>query len=195
MEGLQTPDGEPLAIDTAEVETEFAKAMTAPADEAAPPPKRQVTENTEPKRRGRPPKAERARVTTSKPETAKASPELDAERKDGVKGLVQIGAGLCMVMDSRVPDNNISWRCDAVTLASNADGIADACAETAKHNASFAAALDKITQAGPYAALVGVMMSVGAQLARNHGVKAAEMLGAEPPEKIIAALEDAKAAA
>jgi len=100
-----------------------------------------------------------------------------------------MGAATCLVMDSRTPDKVIAWRADAVTLAANADALADACVETAKHSASFAAALDKVTQVGPYAALVSVTLGLGAQLARNHGVKAGEMLGAKPPEEILAALE------
>jgi hypothetical protein len=65
--------------------------------------------------------------------------------------------------------------------------------ETAKHNASFAKVLDKVTQAGPYAALVSVTLGLGAQIARNHGVKMGEALGAKAPEDVLAQL-DAEAA-
>jgi hypothetical protein len=76
-----------------------------------------------------------------------------------------------------------------VTLSSNAEAIGNAVAETASANAQFASVVDKITAAGPYAALVDVAFSDGGQLARNHGVKAAEMLGAQAPEQLVAGLE------
>jgi hypothetical protein len=113
------------------------------------------------------------------------SPELDAARTDGIKGLVQIGAVLALALDSRTPESNVAFRADAVTLAGSADAIAEAVTETARHNASFAAAVDKVTAAGPYAALVTVTFGVGMQLARNHGVNAAEMFGAKDPHVIL----------
>jgi hypothetical protein len=193
-EGLQTIDGEAIAIDTEAVDRQFAQAMSAPADEPAAPPKRQERPQTEghssPPRRGRPPKAERSRVAAAK-EGPKGSPQTDAQRAEGVKGLVQLGAGLCLLMDSRTPDEDISWRADAVTLASSADALSAAVVETAKHNSSFAAALDKVTSAGPYAALVSVTLSIGAQIARNHGVKMGEALGAKAPEDVLAELAEA----
>lgn len=195
-EGVMTPDGSP--VDLPDADQEFARAMGATIHDVPAPPKRPEkpqNDSPAPKRpRGRPRKDERARVSGGSSAPSKPDPEADARRGEGVSGLVQIGAGLCLVLDSRTPDSNVAFRADAVTLATNAKALADACVETAKHNASFAAALDKVTKAGPYAALVGVTMSVGAQLARNHGVKAAEMFGAKDPEDLLGALvEDSEA--
>ena len=191
MEGIATPDGTPL--DLPEVDKEFAKAMAATIHDVPAPPKRPEkpqNDSAAPKRpRGRPRKDERARVSGGSTAPSKPDPAADTRRGEGVAGLVQIGAGACLLLDSRTPDDNIAFRADAVTLASNAKALADACVETAKHNSSFAAALDKVTKAGPYAALVGVTMGLGAQLARNHGVKAAEMFGAQAPEDVLASLE------
>jgi hypothetical protein len=189
-EGLQAPDGTP--IDLAEANKEFAEAMAATPGEVTDAPPKHKPENpvAAPKRpRGRPRKDDRARVSAGSTAPPKADPEADARRGDGVRGLVQMAAGLCLVADSRTPDKNIAFRADAVTLAASSDALATACVETAKHSASFAAALDKVTQAGPYAALISVTLGLGAQLARNHGVKAGEMLGAKSPEDVLAALE------
>ena len=107
----------------------------------------------EPKRRGRPPKSDRARIEPVKASSVKSTPELDKTRRDGVQGLVQIAATVCLVLDQRTPDTNIAFRADAVTLSSNAEAIGNAVAETAHANAQFASVVDKITAAGPYAAL------------------------------------------
>lgn len=153
------------------------------------------TPNTEEKpkpRRGRPPKDTRARTTNDKA-PAKKSPtvaaQTDAERKAGIQGLVQIGAGICMVLDQRTPESDVSFKADGYVLANSSEQIADACVETAKSNPAFGAAIDKVTKAGPYAALVGVMMSVGVQIAANHGVQAAKMMGGHDPKEYVASVE------
>jgi hypothetical protein len=194
MPELKTPDGTPVDLQASEIE--FAKSMSAPVADVPAPPKMTEADKAEvervkaePKRRGRPPKADRARIEPVKAIPVKSTPELDKTRRDGVQGLVQIAATVCLVLDQRTPDANIAFKADAVTLASNAEAIGSAVAETAKSNEQFARVVDKVTAAGPYAALVGVAFSVGGQLARNHGVKAAEMLGATPPEQLVAGLD------
>ena len=195
MEGIQTLDGAPVEL--AESDKEFAKAMAATVHDVPAPPKRPEKPQNDPaapkRPRGRPRKDERARVSGGSSAPSKPDPEADARRGEGITGMVQMAAGLCLVADSRTADDNIAFRADAVTLASNAKALADACVETARHNAQFAAVLDKVTKAGPYAALVGVTMSVGAQIAMNHGVAAGAMLGAKDPKEILAALEDQEA--
>lgn len=199
MPELKTPDGTPVDLDASEIE--FAKSMAAPVADVPAPPKMTEADKaeaakakTEPKRRGRSPKADRARIEPAKAITAKTTPELDKTRREGVQGLVQIAATVCLVLDQRTPDTSIAFRADAVTLSSNAEAIGSAVAETARSSEQFARAVDKITAAGPYAALVGVAFSVGGQLARNHGVRAAEMLGATPPEQLVAGLDSPEVA-
>lgn len=183
-------EGQAVQLDTEQVDRDFARAMAASADEPSAPPKRPQTEQpSSPPKRGRPPKAERSRVAAPKQDPAKSA-QTDEQRSDGVKGLVQLGAGLCLLMDSRTSESDISWRADAVTLATSAEAIASAVIETAKHNSSFAAAVDKVTSAGPYAALVSVTLGLGAQIARNHGVRLGEALGAKAPEDVLRGLED-----
>lgn len=190
-EGLQLPDGKPVSLDpVADAERDFNRAMAANDPEPAAPPRRQKPADGDPEARpsrgrGRPPKSARAPQAVKKV----PSPQTDAERKSGVQGLVQIGAAVCMLLDQRTPDSNIAFRADAITLANASDPIADAVVEVARNNAQFAATIDRITSAGPYAALISVGFSVGLQLASNHGLKAAQMMGAHSPEAIVASVE------
>ena len=165
MPTLETVDGQPVdTIDSEAVDREFSRAMAdnGPAEQA--PPKRTPeppTDSAGSKARTKPPKAEKAR-TTSKAGTVLT----DGERAQGVKGLAQVGAGIALLFGKATGKD--AFKADAVTIASAADEIADACVQTAKADPKFAAALDKVCAAGPYAALIGVMVGVGSQIARNH---------------------------
>ena len=130
-------------------------------------------------RRGRPPKSDQARAVTTA-----LVPVSDAQRGDGVRGLVQLGAGVCLIA-SRATGSD-AFKADAFTLASRADDIAGACVETARGHPGFAAALDRVCAAGPYAALITVAIGVGSQNARNHRPSLA-LPGTVDPAKILAA--------
>lgn len=165
MPTLTTEAGKPVEV-TAEqdaINDRFRQAMDAddgPAEQA--PPKREDRPPAAEKpKRGRPPKAEQAR-TTAKP----AVSLTDAERANGVAGLAQIAAAVPLMLAKTT--GNMAWTADAVTIASNAPAIADACVQVAKNDARFAAALDKVCSSGPYAALISVGLSVGMQCLRNH---------------------------
>jgi hypothetical protein len=145
----------------------FTAAMAASGEDKAPPVKQErspAEDRPTParRRRGRPPKDEQARTA---PKAAVIALD-DAQRAEGVKGLAQLGAGLCL-MASKATGND-AFRADAIVIASNTEQIADACVQTARANPGFASALDKVCAAGPYAALVGVMVGIGSQIARNH---------------------------
>jgi hypothetical protein len=148
---------------------------------------------TEPAKRGRPRKEDAARTTAKAPDPKKQTKavkaQTDAERREGVKGLVQVGSTICLIIDQRTPANNVSFKADAYTLTACSDQIADAVVETAKANEGFARAVDKITAAGPYAAIVGVVFGVGMQLAANHGLTQARLMGAADPRDVVAAFE------
>ena len=90
----------------------------------------------------------------------------DGQRASGVKGFAQIGAGIALMFGKAT--KNSACKADAVTIASAADEIADAAVQVAHADPKFAAALDKVCAAGPYAALISVAVSVGTQCARNH---------------------------
>jgi hypothetical protein len=166
MPTLETVDGQPVAVDPEAVNREFSRAMSSdpgPAEQA--PPKRPVAEPEadQPKRKpGRPPKHEQARTVTRPTITVLT----DGERANGVKGLAQVGAGITLLFAKATGKD--AFKADAVTIASSAGEIADACVQTAKADPKFAAALDKVCAAGPYAALISVMVGVGSQIARNH---------------------------
>ena len=187
MPTLETTDGAPVAVDADVVNQQFAASMAAtpgPAEQA--PPKRQPAvagEVVAKPKRARPPKDEKARTT--------AAPGVvldDGQRAQGVTGVVQLGAGLALMLGKATKKD--AFTADAVTIASSADQIADACVQTAKADPKFAAALDKVCSAGPYAALITVAVSVGSQIARNHKpdlkipgtVNPAELLKAQDAE-------------
>jgi hypothetical protein len=169
MPTLETTDGRAVDVttpDADEVNRQFAAAMASDGQGDQAPPKRTPrtadteSEVSQPKR-GRPPKAEKAR-TTAKPAVVLS----DADRASGVKGVAQVGAAFALLL-GKVTGKD-AFKADAVTIASSAEEIADACVQTAKADAKFAALIDKVCAAGPYAALISVGFSVGGQCARNH---------------------------
>jgi len=182
---LTDPDGNLVDAAGADTEREFARAMAADATGEGPaaPPKRAAATAGDPAqpaaRRGRPPKAERARVE-GKGSKAPSGPLGDDQRAQGVKGIVQIGAGVCLLASrasartARTPDgktvrtDNPAFKADAITLASGADDLAAACVETAKADEKFGALLDKIAAVGPYGALITAVAGIGGQIVRNH---------------------------
>jgi hypothetical protein len=184
---LTTPDGKPAEVDPADTEREFARAMAAdaPGDEPAAPPKRQEpAEQPARPRRGRPPKSEQARVTKGTPATTPALTPV--QRREGVKGLVQLGAGMCLVASKATGQD--AFKADAITLASSAPEWADACVSVAESDPKFARVLDKVCAAGPYSALISVAVSTSMQLVRNHRPTAA-LPGTVAPAELIAQAE------
>lgn len=174
MPELKTAGGKAVDLPDDEkragINATFEQAMNADpdGDEAKAPPRKappatMVPRSQDaPRRRARTPKDEKARTASKAPSVALS----DAQRAEGVKGLAQLGAGLCLMAGKATGSD--AWRADAITIASNADEIADACVQTAKANAAFAATLDKVCAAGPWGALIGVAVGVGSQIARNH---------------------------
>lgn len=190
MPTLETADGKPVDVtapDPAEINRDFSRSMSdpAPGEQEKPPPKRRprpADETDAPKpRRTRTPREQQART---------AAPLDTGQRAAGVKGLVQLGAGLALLM-ARATGKD-AFKADAVTIASSADEIAGACVQTAAADARFAAALDKVCSAGPYAALISVAVGVGAQVARNHK-PALVIPGTVDPAELLAKMENANA--
>jgi hypothetical protein len=180
-EGLKTPDGNPFDLDK-----EFARAMATPTPDeplADKPPK------AEPKA---PPRARakrdtpRVEKTPPKP-TGKTTAELAKQRTDGIKGVVQLTAVLPLMAYQRTGKK--AFMADTVTLTRNADALADACVQTAAVSPGFAKLIDSVTNVGPYAALCGVVVSITAQLAANHGMAVGHALGASDPADLIAEFE------
>lgn len=197
-EGLQTPDGKSVDLDH-----EFAAAMAAPeSDEPLAPAPPKVEKDAPFGRkadgspRQRPAGPGRGRKTTrntdSKPpapapkKTAETPQAASERRTQGVQGLMQVGAGLALAVGKG--RNSDAFKADAYVLASNAEPLAEACASVAADNAQFAAAIDKITQVGPYGALIAVAVPMVTQLMRNHR-PSAKLPGTKDPRDLIAALE------
>jgi hypothetical protein len=157
-------------------------------DEQAPPrraPKPAAEVEAPKKRGGRAPKAEQARTT------AKAAVPLDdGQRAQGVKGFAQIGAGIALMLGKVTKKD--AYKADAVTIASAADEIADACVQIAHADPKFAAALDRVCAAGPYSALVVVGVGVVSQCARNHRPEL-KIPGTTDPAELLKAQDEAEA--
>jgi hypothetical protein len=190
---LETLDGSPVGVpplDADAVNATFSAAMNDDGPDEQAPPKRQprAAEPDAPKRKpARAPRAEQAR-TTSKPGTV-----LDnGQRANAVKGLVQVAAGGALMagkMSGKDKAKADAFRADAVTLASSAEQIADAMVQTASADPKFAQALDKVLAAGPYAALISVMVGVGTQIARNHK-PSLKIPGTVDPAELVAAQDE-----
>ena len=168
-EGVETADGTPVSLDTAppeDVERQFAQAMSAPADDDKTVPPKRAQRTTTPQVTSKP-RTGKARTAPAGQPAARVPSEQDIVQ--GVEGLIQIPAALCLMLSRRAADP-VPLQADAVTLAAAAPDIARACAATAAADPKFAALMGKVTHAGPYAALMTVAFSVGSQIARNHGV-------------------------
>jgi hypothetical protein len=191
MPTLSTDSGRPLAeasaADAAQARlaARIETAETERTEPAAPPKRAAAPAVTEKPKRGRPPGKREL------PRTASTALVVlsDAQRGKQVQGFAQVGAGL-LLLTSKTRKSD-ALRADALTIAAHAEEIADACVETARVAPGFAAALDKICAAGPYAALVSVMFTVGTQCARNHK-PGLELPGTVDPAKILAAAAEAE---
>ena len=183
-EGIQTPDGRPVDLETAE--QEFAKAMAAPTDAATDPPKRPAKPDGEAKpRRGRPPRSVRNSESVQP-----ATPQQTAKRAADVAGTVQaVGGAFVAVAGITKAD---VFKADAYTLQGFSEPLGKACAEVAAHDPTFARYIDKSGSGGKtlaYLGLFSVVAGVGAQLAANHGMVKAGTLGTHDPAEIIKAYE------
>jgi hypothetical protein len=190
-EGVLTAEGKPLDLDAAKAATEreFAAAMAAPAgDDKAPPrraPRPTAPEDEKPRvKRGRPPGSGTKQAKDQRQSPAALSRD---EKVRGIAGLVQLGAGGCLVAERAT--GSTSFRADAITLASSAGDIAEAVVQTAEVDERFARVVDKVCSVGPYGALIQVAFTVGMQIARNHG---AQIPGTQDPSDLIQMAEQSE---
>jgi len=189
MPDLLTADGETIAtalpLDKQAADRDFAAALvTEPSGDL--PPREPAEPPADKPRRGRPRKdaADKPRVASG---PARAATALTGDqRKDGVRGLVQLTAVIPLMLARTTGD--AAYQADAVTLANSADAVAEACADVAAADPRFAAALDRVCSAGPYGALITVAFGVGAQLFRNHRPRVA-IPGTVHPDELLAAAQ------
>lgn len=177
MPGLETEDGQAIDLGGDGPGADQAPPQLPPRQEAPAPPK------APPRRRGRPPRAEQARVTGR----TTAAALTDEQRAEGVKGITQIGAGV-MLLAAKATGKD-AFKADAVTIASTGDDAAKACVQLAHSDPKFAAALDKVCSAGPYAALITIAVGAGSQIARNHRPSLA-IPGTVHPDELLNSAEE-----
>lgn len=181
-------DDHPISLDAGESggSTDPAELDQAPPRRTAPPPT-PAPAGPGPRRPGRPPRADRPRADRARV-TAPPAPSLDDDaRAAGVRGLVQIPAGV-LLLAGKVTKKDV-YIADGVAVASVADDTAAACVQIAKTDPKFAAALDKICAVGPYGALITVAFSLGTQIARNHN-PARKLPGTIHPDELLKAQRD-----
>ena len=194
MPTLETADGKPVEVTPSDVEAgaaAFQAASNGDGPDPAALPKRAArgpaTDGAKPRVTGKPAKAERSR--TVKAPSAALAPD---KRHAGVKGLAQIGAGITLMLGKATGQDAL--KADAVTIASAADDIAKACVETAEADPKFAAALDRVCSAGPYAALITVGVGLASQIARNHR-PSLRLAGTVDPARLLEAQDKTEAEA
>ena len=183
MAELETTDGQQVEVTRTEINANFDAAMNDDPPAPAAPPRRQraadppATAADRFKRR-RASKDEKPRADAK----AAAVALTDEQRLQGAKGLAQVTAGVAMVAAKAT--GNMAFAADAMTIVNQSDALAEACVETAKASPAFAAALDKVCAAGPYAALIGVGVAIVSQMARNHK-PSLEIPGTVHPMKLL----------
>jgi hypothetical protein len=84
---------------------------------------------------------------------------------------------------------------DAVSITDHAPNIAEAVQVTADNDPKFAAAMDRILSAGPYAALLSACIPLAIQIVHNHSdavtVEMVKGMGGRSRDEIIAQLTQA----
>lgn len=133
------------------------------------------------------PRPARAKKAASSPK-ARAARATTTDYRAGIAGILQLPSA-ALAMAGRF---NPALMYDAATLAIHTPSIAEAVNDLAQNEPRVAAVLDKILQVGPYGAIIGVMVTIGAQIAVNHKkipAAAAEAMGAVEPEILMQSLQ------
>lgn len=134
MEGLVTPDGQAVDVESvkADADRTFAAAMAAPAgtDEIPAPPKRTDDPDKAKSRRGRPPKDVRARTRDAQPGEARKDSKAAQPLKDDYTSDAQALVGGIWTVAASVPLTQPY----AAVLAGSSDALAAALAAGAKQS-------------------------------------------------------------
>jgi len=168
-------------------------APPADADTPAPPKKapREDQAAEQPKRRGRPPKSQRARTeTASAPKLSEAEQEaLTAKRAKSVAETAGMLAGGFLVA-AKITGHD-AFKADAYTFQALSPQIGDAAAEVAKYDPVMARFIDKSGggKVTAYLGLATVALGLGSQLAANHGLVKPGFMNTSAPADIIAHYE------
>lgn len=134
------------------------------------------------KPKGRPaaPRPPSARSSSSAPRKPK-TPDF----RPGIIGLAQLVAAPLLIAGQM---GNRAALADAGAITMHAPAIADGMQTTAEQDERFAAVLERVLAAGPWAALIAPVVGLAVQLGANHGLippAMAQMAGALPPDSLI----------
>jgi hypothetical protein len=133
---------------------------------------------------------------TEKPRTAKApvqeaTPEVTEKRTAKVKEILDLSSATLLVFGKGY--NNAALRADGHMLSAYSQPLSEAVANVAAHDPAVARMLDNDSSGklASYVGLASVAVSLGAQIAANHGVIKPGTLGTAHPLQIIDAMEPA----
>lgn len=101
----------------------------------------------------------------------------EAERKEGLDGLVQLGVGVLMLTKQHA---------DAAAVAEHGPNVTNELVNLSRTHEGVANAIDKLIAVGPYGALITALMPLSMQIAVNHGLiqhtQALAPIGVKPKE-------------
>jgi hypothetical protein len=184
-------------IEPVDIEAKFQAIKDSPAEEV-PAPRRMSPERKE-ELRTAPKRSRRTTAKTDKPRTDKtppraSTPAVDKERAESVADTMNLAAGLLLMGHASNKDKNpalaTALAADAATLSSTAETFGAACSNLAKHSPGFARMIDGGGKAGPWFAFTTVTFSIGSQLAVNHGMIPAGLLGTVDPAELVVMVEN-----
>lgn len=168
-------------------DAEPAPADATPAGESAPYGRR--ADGSPRAKPGRKPKRAPAapRPPSSRPASrpaARSKPKTP-DFRPGIVGFFQLLATPFLIAGQM---GNSLALADAAAIRVHAPAIADGMQTTAENDERFAAVLERVLAAGPWAAVITPVLGLGLQLGANHGLvppAMAQMAGALPPEALI----------
>jgi hypothetical protein len=135
-------------------------------------------------------KGGRRRNPTLKPAAPKRR-QQGTDYREAVLGMAQLVAAPLVMIGQQ--DGGEAFMADAVAIVEAAPPIASAVDDLARKHPGVAKVLDKVTEVGPYGALIGAVVPLVMQLAANHGVVKPELVGAKTIDELVPH-EDAVAA-
>jgi hypothetical protein len=115
----------------------------------------------------------KTKPSTSSTVKKSSSVSITEQRTEALSGLGQIAQAVLIASKQYA---------DAGALGIHWDNISREVATLAEKQESVAKLIDPLLQAGPYAALIAVVLPLGLQLAVNHGVGNPGMMGTVPKE-------------
>lgn len=122
------------------------------------------------------------------------TPEVTEARKNKVSEVLTIASGSLLLAGKTY--GNVSLRADGHAVAALTQPFSEAVAQVAAYDPTVARLLDHegSQKAAAYVGLVSVTMTLGSQLAANHGLIKPGVMNTVAPDVIVAAMEPAQEA-